>query len=342
MTERGEYRPIHVVLTDSPEFQALTKDGRLLLFTLKLSLGPSGIGVVYDDQLRERSALTGPELDAARDELVETEWLEVERRVHWLRNGLRYEPTISTKNANQRKGIERYLQGLPKLEIVNRFARYYGLEETFPHFEPDPPEQQWLAKGSPRASKGLRSRERERERERDRDTNYSPLPPAASAQAADASTRQPATAAGLGEANAGKSNGAPHPDQHTEREIVEAANDVLGLGRLNVQTRRSNEDLIRGWLYSGEAQRDRDAIWAAVHGAALLRDEGAVDWLRPGKPVGVRALDAGALRDQGDGKAVTKLWELATERYYVQGEHRTQRSRDGPTRVEVRVEPGAA
>lgn len=130
---RGDYRPIYAVLLDSPEYEDLSRDGSALLIAVKLSLGPSGIGVLSTDLLMRRSKLSGLEdFAAARDELIATGWIQVERHVWWLRNGLRFEPTMSLENDNHRKSIERHLLGLPKLAIVNRMAAYYGLPEPFP------------------------------------------------------------------------------------------------------------------------------------------------------------------------------------------------------------------
>jgi len=120
------------VLPDSPEFQELSKDAALLLYTLKVTMGPAGIDVLYDDQLCERSRLSLEELGPARQELIAGGWLTVERRVHWLRNGLRFEPTMSLKNANHRKSVQDHLGSLPKQPIVNEFASHYDLDAPFP------------------------------------------------------------------------------------------------------------------------------------------------------------------------------------------------------------------
>lgn len=132
MADRGEYRPIYSVLPDSPEFQALSKDAALLLYTVKVTLGPAGIGVLYDDQLAERARLTREEMIRAREELIRADWLLVDGRIHWLRNGLRFEPTVTMANENHKKSIMRHLKGLPKQPIVNQFAIYYGLDAPFP------------------------------------------------------------------------------------------------------------------------------------------------------------------------------------------------------------------
>jgi hypothetical protein len=129
------------------------------------------------------------------------------------------------------------------------------------------------------------------------------------------------------------------PGQHTEYEIRDAALATLGLGQLGVRERRSNEELVRRWLYSGDEQRGREAIWAAIHGAARIRDDGS-QWLEVGKPYGLRVLvRAGALRDQGDGKSEASLWDLAVDRFYAEPRSAAGigHPRNGPTRVQVEV-----
>lgn len=125
---RGSYRSIYAVLLDSPEYRGLSANARLLLLTVKISLGPSGIGVLFEDQLRERSGLQAAAVAKARQELVAADFLRVEAGVYWLRNGLRFEPTMSLANPKHRKGIATYLEGLPRLSIVREFRAYYGIE----------------------------------------------------------------------------------------------------------------------------------------------------------------------------------------------------------------------
>lgn len=126
--DRGEYRSIYSVMPDTEDFQALSVHGRLMVYTLKLTLGALGIALAYDDKLCEQSGLAAPDLQKARRELVRKEWLLVEGRVHWLRNGLLYEPTLTISNEKHRTFILRKLQGLPRLKIVTDFAAYYGLD----------------------------------------------------------------------------------------------------------------------------------------------------------------------------------------------------------------------
>jgi hypothetical protein len=134
--DRGEFRGIYTALIDSQEFQDLSADARLVLFVLKLSLGKSGIAVLYPGILPDRTGLPMERVSDALDELHESGWLRSEKNVFWLRNGLRFEPGEPISSPNGRKGIENHLRAFPKLPMVAEFARYYALEPPFA----DPPE----------------------------------------------------------------------------------------------------------------------------------------------------------------------------------------------------------
>ena len=164
MSDRGEYRPIYSAIIREPDFQALSQDARMLWFVLKLSLGPSGIGIMYDDELRELSGVD--DVESARNELVAGQWLVLEARIHWLRNGLRYEPNIRMSHEKHRTSIERHLASLPRLNIILDFASYYELT---------PPFQKATTVGLPIGTrkatpKPIAYRERERDREREPET----------------------------------------------------------------------------------------------------------------------------------------------------------------------------
>lgn len=142
MADRGEYRSIYVALVDDPDYRALSPQARLSLLSLKLILGPSGIGVVRALEA-ELVALTGhsaADVRGAIEELISGDWIAVESSVVWLRNGLRYEPSKPLSSENGRKGISAHLEALPRVRLVNRFAEYYGLPIPFPELEspPDP------------------------------------------------------------------------------------------------------------------------------------------------------------------------------------------------------------
>ena len=133
MTKRGEYRSIHTVLLDSPEFMDLGPDGQLVFFHLKLRLGPSGIDALPGARhiLKDCSGLTLKAIDEGVSKAIRMGFLCHQGNVYWLRNALRFEPLITLSNDKHRKGVQRHIEGLPKLSIVNDFAAYYGLESPF-------------------------------------------------------------------------------------------------------------------------------------------------------------------------------------------------------------------
>lgn len=139
--DRGEYRSTYVVMGSSEEYHALSKDGALMLNACRMTLGACGIALANTDALVEWSKLDDPgAFLAARDELIRTDWLRVQGRVWWLRNGLRFEPSLRPKaNPNHRVFIQKALAALPKLAIVAEFARYYAdLGIAAPHGTPIP------------------------------------------------------------------------------------------------------------------------------------------------------------------------------------------------------------
>ena len=49
MSDRGRYRSITCALVNGPDYQQLTPEARLVLLTLKISFGPTGIELRYPD-----------------------------------------------------------------------------------------------------------------------------------------------------------------------------------------------------------------------------------------------------------------------------------------------------
>lgn len=134
--ERGEYRAIYVVLIDSPEYLALSEEARACLWPLKLKLGKTGIEVFHPETLLKYTGMASGRVRDGISDLVQNDWLRVEEPVYWLRNGLRYDPLRLLDHPHQRTSIERHLHSLPKLVIVNEFAKYYTLPEPFPDLNP--------------------------------------------------------------------------------------------------------------------------------------------------------------------------------------------------------------
>jgi hypothetical protein len=129
MIERGAFRSIYCALVDGPDFQAFSPGAKLVFYTLKMTLGPSGIDVVpaLVATLEERTGADANQVEKGLAQLIEKKWVERDRNVVWIVDALRYEPAFSLENQNHRAKIRRHLDGLPKLPIVDRFRAYYGI-----------------------------------------------------------------------------------------------------------------------------------------------------------------------------------------------------------------------
>lgn len=130
MADRGEYTSIHTAMADDPDFRALSSEGRLCVYTLKMILGPSGIDVVrcFVGQMTELTGLSESSLVPALNELLSAKWLVVQGDVVWLRNGLKHNPNFTLTNPKHKTSIVRHIRGLPRCEVVNMFANYYELD----------------------------------------------------------------------------------------------------------------------------------------------------------------------------------------------------------------------
>lgn len=127
MAERGSYRPIHTVLIDESGYQQLSPPAKLVFLTLKIQLGPSGIGVVRaaTHTLADQTGYSAEEVEQVLEELVAVERIRIERNVVEIVGGLDNEPSIAVSNSNHRKAIVRHLDGLPNLLIVTRFKELH-------------------------------------------------------------------------------------------------------------------------------------------------------------------------------------------------------------------------
>lgn len=165
MSERGIYRASFEALADDADYQDLSPLAQAVFHTLKLKLGQYGIAVFYPSLLQEYHRQASPlALEQAMAELAAVKpsggdgWIVRERNVVWLRNGLKYEPSLSLENANHRKGAYRWAMSLPKLAVVDAFIRSYDLGEPLgipSRSHPDPIPNGWP----------IRERERDTERE---------------------------------------------------------------------------------------------------------------------------------------------------------------------------------
>lgn len=136
---RGRYGGIHSAILDDSDYLQLTPRARLVLLTMKIDLGPGGIDVVEPATFAEKVGETVADVLEAWRELAESRnrWILFDRLPHssrylvWIRNGLKFEPSLQMTNEMHKKGLLKYLAGLPRLRIVNEFADYYKLEPPF-------------------------------------------------------------------------------------------------------------------------------------------------------------------------------------------------------------------
>ena len=128
MSDRGEYRPIYTSLLHSGRFRDLSPNGRLLLFTVKLHLPPSGIGRVpaWEHAFSELTGLSPGDVREASHELVRLGWLDIDGTTLWLVDGLAYEPSLSAKSWKTRAFIGKLVAGLGNTLIAKEFREKYA------------------------------------------------------------------------------------------------------------------------------------------------------------------------------------------------------------------------
>jgi hypothetical protein len=125
---RGEFRSIATVLLDGPDYRRLTPEARHTFLACKLSLGPCQIGVVpaMAAVLGERTGYDPGQVEVALAELESEKWIEREANVLWVVGGLQHDPSLDVENDRHVKGVRAFVDGLPRLPIVERFKSKYG------------------------------------------------------------------------------------------------------------------------------------------------------------------------------------------------------------------------
>jgi hypothetical protein len=124
MSERGSYRAVFSVLFDDPDYQRLGAPARLLLLTLRQcrDTGAAAIFRYYREILRAQTGLDDALLEEAFQELEAppsgAPWIYRDAAVVWVRNALRYDPTLRLANERHRIGIENALKSLPHSKVV--------------------------------------------------------------------------------------------------------------------------------------------------------------------------------------------------------------------------------
>lgn len=128
--EKGTYRSIYSSIWDDPEFQSFDPITQAVFFCLRTSreCNFSCIYPHYHSSLYERMPrATDGAIDGAIANLIRAGWVQYERPVLWIVKGLKNDPSYVPGNEKQILGIINHLKTLPKLPIVDNFARYYGI-----------------------------------------------------------------------------------------------------------------------------------------------------------------------------------------------------------------------
>lgn len=140
MRPRGHYRAIFTALLEDPHFLRLSSSARLLLLTLRLSeeAGPGCIWRFYREPFAVRTGLQDGAFETAFEELrtnpsAHRPWIffDAQDGVLWIRNGLRWDPSLNLADLKHRRAVETVLSGLPPSPLIRQFRRYYHLPRPF-------------------------------------------------------------------------------------------------------------------------------------------------------------------------------------------------------------------
>jgi hypothetical protein len=128
--ERGTYRAVFSMLFDDPDYQRLPVRVRLLLLTTRLckDAGPAAIFRYYPETLAHQTGTTPNQVNQDLKVLADGGWIVYDNDVLWVRNGLRYDPTITLANPNHLAAVRRSISRLPKSPVVLKFCDYYEIE----------------------------------------------------------------------------------------------------------------------------------------------------------------------------------------------------------------------
>jgi hypothetical protein len=143
VADRGDWRVFYTAFWDDDGVHALSHEAYRVLTTLKGTLPPIGIAVVYDEIMERRCQLSAEQLEEAYRELAEPKpdgqlgWIVRERNVIWVVNGLRFEKSLNPSNQKKHGPyVRKLLAPLGDRPIVRAFQAHYP--EWFPPTQTDP------------------------------------------------------------------------------------------------------------------------------------------------------------------------------------------------------------
>jgi len=277
------YRSIYSDIQRDPEFVELSPQAKLLVYTLKVRMGPLGIEVLQAGELTDLTGLEYAQVTAALDELQDADWIRREANVIWLRNGLRHEPGFKPeKNLKHRSKAEADLAKLPrKLLIVAAFREYYGIDGEMPTPEGKSKTKAAKSRSAPK-QKPLKAPSTREVRPKRVDPvgperKGQPEPPVRKAEKTDVLHAARSRLMGL-----------------VREKLHNGTTNGSGAADASILTTMLNKDF------------PEDGIREAILGARILRDRGEIPHIEPGEYMSLRALHA---------KETTETWQRAREAY---------------------------
>jgi len=132
---RGTYRGIYSSLLDTLEFQALSSTARHIFLTMRLCSQNNAASIfrLYEGTLAEQTGYPVTEIRSALEELAagEDPWIAYQTGLIWIKNGLRYDPSMRLSDKKHLVAVQRALSALPRCELVVKFCDYYKIARPF-------------------------------------------------------------------------------------------------------------------------------------------------------------------------------------------------------------------
>ena len=145
---RGTYRGIYSALLDTLEFQSLSSIARHTFLTMRLCSQNNAASIfrLYEGTLAEQTGYSAPEIRSALQELAtgEEPWIEYNNGLVWIKNGLRYDPSMRLSDKKHLVAVHRAISALPRCELVLKFCEYYKIARPF-----DGPVRTYTHSGTP-------------------------------------------------------------------------------------------------------------------------------------------------------------------------------------------------
>jgi hypothetical protein len=134
---RGLFRGLYSAMVEDYDYQALSSAARLVLLTLRVCPQNTAASMLrlYPHVLMAQTGYRLPVLRGAIAALVKGRWIECEGPwellsgpcLVWIRNGLRFDPSLRLADRKHRLAVERALAAFGDTPLVARFREYYGI-----------------------------------------------------------------------------------------------------------------------------------------------------------------------------------------------------------------------